>query len=142
MKGKKFIFLEHTADAKFQAFGRTLEEAFENAALALVSLMWKNGKISPEKKISVSVSGRDLKQLLVDFLEEILYVLDTKNFLLCRVEDILIEKEEEGFRLKSHFIGDSYSDDYHIFGEVKAITYDEMDILEKNGFQIQVVVDI
>ena len=35
----KFKFLEHTADAKFQAFGKNLEETFANAALALTKLM-------------------------------------------------------------------------------------------------------
>jgi len=37
---ERYRFLEHTADAKFQAFGKTLEEAFSNAALATASLMW------------------------------------------------------------------------------------------------------
>ena len=37
---EKFKYLEHTADAKFQAFGRTLEEAFANAVLATASLIF------------------------------------------------------------------------------------------------------
>jgi SHS2 domain-containing protein len=36
---ERYRFLRHTADAKFQAFGTTLEEAFINAALATASLM-------------------------------------------------------------------------------------------------------
>ncbi|MGB2763781.1 MAG: archease, partial [Candidatus Aminicenantaceae bacterium] len=34
LKVERYRFLEHTSDAKFQAFGNTLEEAFCNAALA------------------------------------------------------------------------------------------------------------
>ena len=36
---KKFRFLDHTSDAKFQAYGRTLEEAFANAAHGLFSII-------------------------------------------------------------------------------------------------------
>ena len=31
----KIVFLDHTADVMYDAFGFTLEEAFENAAQAL-----------------------------------------------------------------------------------------------------------
>jgi len=41
---QKYRILPHTADAKFQAFGASLEEAFANAALATASLMWDWGK--------------------------------------------------------------------------------------------------
>ena len=41
----KYKFLEHKADAKFQAFGKSLEEAFSNAALAMTSIMTDPKKI-------------------------------------------------------------------------------------------------
>jgi SHS2 domain-containing protein len=129
MRMEKFVFLEHTADAKFQAFGQTLEEAFENAALAVVSLMWDSESISLRKKMSIVVSGQDLKQLLMAFLGEILYLLDTEMFLLGRVERTSIQKKEDRFLLSSCFNGDSYSEKYHVFGEVKAITYFDMYIV-------------
>ena len=79
---KGFQFFEHPADAKFQAYGKNMEEAFRNAAYALVSLMWDRAKILPKIEHSVVVEGRDLKQLLVGFLEEVLYLLDSRSFLL------------------------------------------------------------
>jgi SHS2 domain-containing protein len=83
---KKYQFLEHTADAKFQAFGQSLEEAFSNAAYATVSLMWDRGKIARKIQKPIKVQGRDLEQLLVNFLEEILYLLDSQMFLLHEME--------------------------------------------------------
>ena len=47
---KKFEFLEHTADIKFRAFGKTLEEVFENSALAVSSIYSKEKKISLKSK--------------------------------------------------------------------------------------------
>ena len=139
---EKYAFLEHTADAKFQAFGKTLEEAFRNAALATASLMWNWEKIEKKIKYRVKIKGRDCKQLLCGFLEEIIYLLDTKGFLLRAVENLKIDKRGDCYLLKAIFKGDNYSDRYEIYGDVKAITYNEMMIENKGQFIIQVVVDI
>lgn len=139
---ERYKFLEHTSDAKFQAFGRTLEEAFSNAALATAGLMWNWENVEKKVEHQVKVRGNDLKQLLVNFLEEIIYLLETKSFLLGSVEKLMIEKEGNSFRLKALLKGDKHSDKYKIHGDVKAITYNEMEVETKNHFMIQVVVDI
>jgi SHS2 domain-containing protein len=139
---KKYQFLEHTADAKFQAFGQSLEEAFKNAAYAMVSLMWDREKIERKIQKPFKVEGRDLEQLLVNFLEEILYLLDSQTFLLHSVEKIQIQRIAEAYVLESLFLGDESGDHYQLYGDVKAITYDEMEIHTKNRFMVQVVVDV
>lgn len=139
---ERYKFLEHTADAKFQAFGRTMEEAFSNAALAIVSLMWDWRKVDKRIKQEVKVRGNDLKQLLCAFLEEIIYLLETKSFLLAAVENLKIEKGGSRFVLKAFFRGDDSLGKYKIYGDVKAITYNEMEIHQDGRFMVQVVVDI
>ncbi len=139
---EKYKFLDHTADAKFQAFGNTLEEAFCNAALATVSLMWDWEKIEKKVELQVEVQGRDLKQLLCSFLEEIVYLLDSRSFLLGVPERVRLDKKAGLYTLKALFKGDEYSEKYEIHGDVKAITYDEMEIVEDDRFMVQVVVDI
>jgi SHS2 domain-containing protein len=139
---ENYRFLHHTADAKFQAFGQTLEEAFSNAALAIASLMWDQKRIKKRLKVPVEAKGRDLAQLLVNFLEEILFLLDTKGFLLGSVEDLSIQKKGGVFSLRAFFMGDEYSSHYEIFRDVKAITYNEMVIKKKAPFMVQVVADI
>lgn len=138
----KYKFLEHTADAKFQAFGHSLEEAFVNAAYALVSLMWNRVKIGSKIEQPVTVKGNDLKQLLVNFLEEVLYLLDSRGFLLHSVERVKIQKISETYELEGLFFGDTYEKRYKIFGDVKAITYNEMEICANDRFMVQVVVDV
>lgn len=139
---RKYRFLRHTADAKFQALGQTLEEAFANAALATSSLMWDWRKVEKKVEYPVQAEGRDLEQLLVNFLEEILYLLNTKGFLLKSAEDMRIHKRDKGYALTARFLGDNYSDRYNLLGDVKAITYNEMSITKNNHYTIQVVVDI
>jgi SHS2 domain-containing protein len=49
----KFEFLEHTADVYIAAHGQTLEEAFENAALAMFEVMTDTDKVSSDVEDSI-----------------------------------------------------------------------------------------
>ena len=139
---EKYKYLQHTADAKFQAFGKTLEQAFSHAALATVSLMWDCEKIESRVEQTIEVSGRDEKQLLLNFLEEVLFLIDSRLFLLKRVKNIKISKQKGQFWLEARLAGDNHSEKYRTFGEVKAITYNEMEIVQKDSVKVQVVVDM
>ena len=139
---EKFRFLDHTADAKFQAYGRTLEEAFANAALAVASLMWDPAEVETKIEHPIDVQGRDLEQLLVRFLGEVIYLFETRSFLAAAVEGMTIEKTDGGFRLKAVFKGDDRPERYAVFGEVKAVTYNEMVIDQGCPVTVQVVVDV
>jgi SHS2 domain-containing protein len=139
---EKFKFLDHTADAKFQAFGGTLEEAFSNAALAVASLMWDPAGVESRLTHAVNAQGRDLEQLLVSFLGEIVYLLETKGFILARAAETKIVKIPQGFRLTAVFEGDDRPERYPLSGHVKAITYNEMKIEIGKTTMVQAVVDI
>lgn len=134
---KKYKFLEHTADAKFQAYGKTLEESFANAALAMFAVMTDGKKIKPKIKKKISVKGIDQKQLLYNFLEEFLFLLDTESLLLGKIDKIKIKEN----KLDAVAFFDK-ADNYETHGDVKAVTYQEMEIKkEKDKFTVQVVVD-
>lgn len=142
-----FKYLEHTADAKFQAFGKTMEEAFSNAALAMYNLMVNPETIKPLKIKKIAVAGEDLKDLLYNWLEEFLIALDTEGFLLSKVSKITITKEKtddgERYNLTAVVNGDDNLEAYDVHGDVKAVTFNEMEIVEKEGeCMVQVVVDI
>lgn len=139
---EKFRYLHHTADAKFQAFGKSLEEAFSHAALAMVSLMWDPAKIEAGIECELKVSGRDKEQLLFNFLEDILFRLDSSSFLINSIKRIRIARDKNRLWLAAVLVGDTYSDKYETFGEVKAITYNEMKIKKNHSFMVQAVVDM
>ncbi|MBN2409998.1 MAG: archease [Candidatus Aminicenantes bacterium] len=139
---EKFRFLDHTADAMFQAFGRTLEEAFANAVLATVSLMWDPGKVEKRARRPVNVEGMDLEQILVRFLGEVVYLWETRGFLTAAAEDVCIDPSGDAFRLNAVFLGDDRPQRYEVFGDVKAVTYNEMKIERGRPASVQVVLDI
>lgn len=135
----KFKFLQHTADAKFQAFGKTLEEAFSNAALAMFSVMYEPEKIKGKVSKKIAVKADNKETLLYKFLEELLFLLDSQSFFLHKVKSISIK---DGV-LDAVVTGDTELSKYKIHGEVKAVTYNEMLIKEEKGkVVLQVVVDL
>lgn len=139
----KFKFLQHTADAKFQAFGKSLDEAFSNAALAMFSVMFETDKIKPKTSKKIEVKADNKESLLYNFLEELLFLLDAKSFFLHKVLSLKISKSNEGFVLFAEVNGDTELEKYAIHGEVKAVTYNEMSIKEEeNKVVVQVVVDL
>ena len=138
----KFKFLEHTADAKFQAFGKTMEEAFSNAALAMFSIITDIKKIKKEIKKEIKADGGDIKALLYCFLEELLFLIDTENFLLSSIKEISIKEINKKFKLNAVAVGDK-ANNYETHGDIKAVTYNEMRIEEnKDKVMVQVVLDL
>jgi SHS2 domain-containing protein len=80
-KTGKFEFLEHTADVYIAAHGKTLEEAFENAALAMFEVMTDTETVSPDLEDSVEVEAEDEYALLYSWLEALLVKFETQNML-------------------------------------------------------------
>jgi len=139
----KYKFLEHTADIKFQAFGKTIEKAFENSAYALQEVITEKIKIKPVIKKKIEVEGRDKEALLYNFLEEFLFLLDSENFVLSKINKISIkEQDNKEYKLIAEVIGDK-ARNYKFTNNVKAITYNEMFVKKEGKVYIcQVVVDV
>ncbi len=134
----KYKFLPHTADLKFQAYGKNLNEVFENSALVFTSTIYdKKIKLNINKKIKVS--GRDNEGLMLRFLEELLFLYETEGFILGKIK-VKISKDEKNL-------------DAEVFGEekkgktarhyIKAVTYNDM-FVKKIGskYVAQVVLDV
>ena len=75
----KFEYLEHTADVYVAAHGKTLEEAFENAALAMFEVMTDTDKVSAVVEDNFVVEAEDEFALLYSWLEALLVNFETKN---------------------------------------------------------------
>jgi len=73
-----FELLEHTADVGIRARGATLEEAFEQASLGLAEVL---GALRPGsgEQVAVEVSAGDPGALLVDWLNEVLWLHETRG---------------------------------------------------------------
>ncbi|HYD02851.1 MAG TPA: archease [Alphaproteobacteria bacterium] len=144
----KYKFFDKTADAKFQAYGSTLDESFKNAQEAVMSVMYDVDQLSsyePDETREIIVQGENLEMLLYYFLEETVFLLSAEFFagLVDKIQ--IIHKEEEGlYKLKAILRG-TLALNLEGHGEVKAITYNEMYVKfdpDKDKYVSQVVVDI
>jgi len=137
--GKKFKFLEHTADIKFQAFGKSIERVFENSALAMFNAMY-DGKVKEKKSFKINVKGKDFENLLYNFLEELLFFFDSENFFMSKIKSIKIDKK--AIKLEAEVVGDD-AKNYKIHLDIKAVTYNEMFVKQdKDKWIAQVVLDV
>jgi SHS2 domain-containing protein len=135
----RYKFLPHTADIKFRAYGSTIEEAFLNSLLALVSSVSRE-KIKGSKALAIKVSGKDYENLLYNFLEEILFLIDSKNFFPSGISNLKIDKKK--LKLSGKLSGD-YGDKYKIYSHIKSATYSEMLVENKKGrWIVQAVLDV
>jgi SHS2 domain-containing protein len=143
-QGKKYRYLEHTADIKFLAYGNTLEEVFENAALAMFNVIIDTTKVSGETEREVSLTSPDLESLLVDWLSELLYLFEVDEIIFWKFRVDEIREVDGKYSIKALASGEEYYPESHPFEtEIKAVTYNQLEI-EKTaeGWKAQVVVDI
>ena len=140
----KYKYLPHTADAKFRAYGKTLEEAFVNAALAMTNVMVDAAKVKGKTVKQIVAEGDDLQALLYSFLEKFLILLDSENFFLAEIRKIRISGNSgSGYKLTAEVAGDDAAKYETIGPQVKAVTYNDMVVdAEKDNCVVQVVLDI
>jgi len=133
----KYEFLEHTADIKFRARGKTIEDAFENVVLAISEVLGKGKKIKAANRKNIKIEGSDKENLLYNFIDELIYLLDAEGFVVSKGK-----VEIEGNKLKAVLFGDDVGK-YKDLDHIKAATYAEMFVgKRKGGWEIVAVVDV
>jgi len=139
--GKKYEFFDHTADIGIKAYGRDLNEAFENAALAVFEVMTDTSKVEPKESREIEIDGMDLENLLYRWIESLLVYYDSELFLFGKFK---VKIDLENLRLNAIAWGEKFNPDKHERRTVvKAVTYHEMSIVKtNNGYELTFVVDI
>jgi SHS2 domain-containing protein len=134
-----FRYHNHTADVLIEAEGQTLEEGFIEAALGMFNLLTDITKVTAAKPIHIKIQAETLEKLLFDFLDELIFHMDTEQLIFSKFEDM---KVSERFILECTALGDTASL-YETHGDIKAPTYNQMSIKKMDdGFKILFVVDI
>jgi SHS2 domain-containing protein len=137
---KAFEVIDHTADVGIIAYGADIEELFSNAALALFSLIIEPESIENKFHLDLEVHSEDIDSLLVEWLNEIIYLFDVKRTLFNRFDIISLTNN----RLKATCYGEDFNTMKHkIKTGVKAATYHMLKLDKSDdGFKAQVILDI
>ncbi len=141
MKSVSYKFLDHTTDAFIEVTADTLESAFTMAAKSVVETTLDPTTIEEKEERIVEVSGQDLRFLLYNWLEEVIYQLITKGFAISRFE-ITISKNSE-YTIKAKTFGEKIDLKKHRFRvEIKAPTFHEMQITQEDKVTLRFLLDL
>lgn len=130
----------HEADIGVRGLGATLEQAFEQAALALTAVITDLTDVAPREMIRLSCDAPDAELLLVDWLNVLIYEMTTRNMLFNRFEVRL-----EGNHLSAQVWGEALEVTRHRPAvEVKGATYTALKVAQQpdGSWLAQCVVDV
>ena len=124
-----FQFHEHTADITIECWASTLELAFAEAALATFEVIMDTSTVEPKESTSISVSGFDLSELLVEWIGNIIALIDLEYRFYSKFEVVNLKKNKEGYVLDGIAWGEEIDLKKHMTRtEVKAMTYADLRI--------------
>ena len=131
---RRFRLIEHTADTGLITSGKTLPEAFANAAYGMFSIMADLRKVRAVEARIVEVKEEDAESLLFEWLNSLLYFFDAEMLLLKRF-DIM---EFDGRKMRAMCFGEKFDPSRHeIKIGVKSATYHALKVdKEKNRVQV------
>ena len=122
-----YEILEHPADVGIEARGKTLSDAFAQAAEGLTSLMFDPASVSSKESRRIELTASDVDQLLVRWLSEVLYLFDGCGFAPKRFD---VQLPTRG-SLTATVQGEMFSHSRHTSRtDIKAVTYHQLDIRE------------
>jgi len=117
-----YSFLEHTADIRMRVTGETSEALFRDALLGMVALMSPQRKEKGKKiKRKITIDAPDRTALLIDFLNEALVWMQTKNETYTEVKFQTLSEQNLEAELEGERAAGFRKD-------IKAVTYHEADV--------------
>jgi len=83
---KPFEVIDHTADIGIVAYGADIKQVFANAALGLFNLMADLDAFKEDLQRELELSAEDVEVLLVEWLNELIYIFDVEHIIVKRLE--------------------------------------------------------
>lgn len=121
---KKYEILEHRADFKIRAFGKTKEELFLNGLLGMEDFLKPELKNQKSERRNIKIKSIDLSALLVDFLSEALYLIQINKEIYGSSKFVKFSENE----LECEFFGQKVE---KFKEDIKAVTYHDLNISQR-----------
>ena len=121
--------MEHTADALIRVKGVDLSERFANAAYAMFDQITDVSKVRPKGEMKIVLEADSREQLLVDFLQELLFLNDTEDLVFSR-----FDVKTDGKKLEALVWGEKFDEKRHSKRSVvKGVTYHRLEFDDDKG---------
>ena len=137
---KAFEVIDHTADIGIVVYGADIKQVFVNAAVGLFNLILDTDSVKETIEHNLELSSQDTESLLVEWLNELIYVLDAEHMVFRSFEVDQLGSS----RIKARCFGEKIDPQRHVFKrEIKAATYHMLTVdREHNGYKAQVIFDV
>ncbi len=135
-----YEYLDISGDAGVRATGKSIEEVFGNAAVGMYGLVTNLEKIRGIKTITVEAESQSPDGLLVAWLNELIFRLDTDGFIGRKVNIVELKSNT----VRAEVTGEQFDPAKHE-GRLllKAATYHDLKLEERNGEWVaEVIFDI
>lgn len=146
MKEVKYRTLEGiaTADVAYEVYGKSLAGLFANAAEAVTQTMADIETLKPSKNSEFRIQNLELKELLLDFLNKLVFLKDSKQLLFSRFYLIINKLDARRYTLNADMWGEKIDPAKHkLRCDVKAVTRHHLEIKkDKMGYKTIIVLDI
>lgn len=139
-ESKRYEQFPHTADIGMRVFGRDMKELFQNAAFAMFDTLADLEGLKPTIDRSFTLKADSPEELLVTWLDELLYVFYTKEIIFCRFE--VTEITDKSITATA-FGRPAGANRNRLKTEIKAATYSDLKIDKTNdGYKVEIIFDV
>ncbi len=136
-----YRLLDHVTDAIVEVTAPALEAAFLSAAESVVDITLDRETVRERERRQVAASGKDLDYLLLNWLEEVIYLLITEGFAVRRL-DVRLSRSD-AYRIDAVAYGEPIDLERHRFRvEIKAPTFHQMEIREGRVVTMRFLLDL
>ena len=140
-KSMSYKYLEHSTDAFIEVKAKNLEEAFSVAGKSVVETIIDSNNIQELEEKNIKVKGRNLLNLLYNWLEEIVTITIADGFAI-RNFSVNIKKNKE-YQIISNISGEKLDIKKHNFKvEIKSPTFHLMEIEENDEITMRYLLDL
>ncbi|MGH2349388.1 MAG: archease [bacterium] len=135
-----YEIFEHTADVGIEARGASLPEVFASAAEGMMSLLIDPGAVRAAEHREVRMAADDLEGLLVDWLNELLVLLNADGFVPGGFD---VTEVSESPALVADISGEPVDPARHRFRlDIKAATYHQVRVAKNDEWIARVILDV
>ena len=137
---KPFEILDHTADISIKAYGKDLKELFRNTAFGMFSILADLEGITNSTEMEIKVEAPDTEELLVEWLDELLYNFYTKTLIFSKFDITELTDKKLTAKVKGRFVWENKN---RLKTEIKAATRHDLHIEKKEDrYEVRIVFDV
>ena len=137
---KRYEQIPHTADIAVRVYGKNLKELFVNAAYAMFDIIADLEGLKTPLSIDVKLNAPSKEELLISWLDELLYNSCTKSIIFSEFEILSLDDKNITAKVKGRSIGDNKN---RLKTEIKAATYHDLKIKKTpSGYSVSIVFDV